>query len=197
VDVEAGLLDELDEADEVVAVGEVVVPLHRLVAVPEDVGLDDVEAAVLGLLDQPRPHLRSIRRGSRDKKRSVSQSRKTHQEPAAGLRSAEASCIWGGDLGRAPGVVDGPGDEDAVAAVYDERAAVVRDGRVGRGGEQQGGCCQERGEQDASPPDEKRCRRGHGGCACPPHSFTLSSSPQLHPPAKQQWPATDSFARAS
>ena len=31
--------------------------LHRLVAVPEDVGLDDVEAAVLGLLDEPRPHL--------------------------------------------------------------------------------------------------------------------------------------------
>jgi hypothetical protein len=27
------------------------------VAVPEDVGLDHVEAAVLGLLDQVRPHL--------------------------------------------------------------------------------------------------------------------------------------------
>jgi hypothetical protein len=27
------------------------------VAVPEDVGLDDIEAAVLGLLDQPGPHL--------------------------------------------------------------------------------------------------------------------------------------------
>jgi hypothetical protein len=27
------------------------------VSVPEDIGLDDVEAAVLGLLDEPRPHL--------------------------------------------------------------------------------------------------------------------------------------------
>ena len=61
VGVEAGLLDELEEADEVVAVGEVVLPLRRLVAVPEDVGLDDVEAAVLGILDQPGPHLRSTR----------------------------------------------------------------------------------------------------------------------------------------
>jgi hypothetical protein len=30
------------------------------VDVPEDVRLDDVQAAVLGLLHQPRPHLRSI-----------------------------------------------------------------------------------------------------------------------------------------
>jgi hypothetical protein len=69
VDVEAGLPDELDEADEVVAVGEVVLPLRRLVPVPEDVGLDDVEAAVLGLLDQPGPHLHPARRARIDQSR--------------------------------------------------------------------------------------------------------------------------------
>jgi hypothetical protein len=39
------------------------------VSVPEDIGLDDVEAAVLGLLDEPRPHLEEERRrtGSRTK----------------------------------------------------------------------------------------------------------------------------------
>jgi hypothetical protein len=62
VDVEAGLLDELDEPDEVVAVAEVVLPLHRLVPVPEHVRLDHVQPAVLGLLDQVRPHLRRAAR---------------------------------------------------------------------------------------------------------------------------------------
>ena len=55
---EAGLLGELDEADEVVAVAEVVLALLGFVPVPEDVGLDHVEAAVLGLLEKVRPHLR-------------------------------------------------------------------------------------------------------------------------------------------
>ena len=32
-----------------------------LVDVPEDVGLDDVQAAVLGLLHQPRPHLQETK----------------------------------------------------------------------------------------------------------------------------------------
>jgi hypothetical protein len=39
VDLETGLLDELDKVDEIVAVREVILSLHRLVAVPEDEGL--------------------------------------------------------------------------------------------------------------------------------------------------------------
>jgi hypothetical protein len=53
VDVEAVLLDELDEADEVVSIGEVALPLRRLVVVTEDAGLDDIEAVIHGLLVQP------------------------------------------------------------------------------------------------------------------------------------------------
>jgi hypothetical protein len=39
VDVETGLLDELDKVDEIVVVKEVILSLHWLMVVPEDEGL--------------------------------------------------------------------------------------------------------------------------------------------------------------
>jgi hypothetical protein len=55
---EGRLLGELDEEDEVVAVAEVVLPLHGFVPVPEQVRMDHVEAATRSLPQQVRPHLR-------------------------------------------------------------------------------------------------------------------------------------------
>lgn len=57
--VHAGVLDLLEEAHDVVAALEVVLPAARLVAVPEDVRLDGVQPALLGLPDQIRPHLQA------------------------------------------------------------------------------------------------------------------------------------------
>jgi len=71
--------------------------------------------------------------------------------------------------------VDGAGDEDAAAAVDDEGAVVVRDGRIGRGG-QEGGR-QESGEQDApAAGDRRRRRRGHGVGVAAAHLTDLPHS---------------------
>ena len=61
-------------------------------------------------------------------------------------------------LGRASRVVDGPGDEDAAAAVDDEGAVVVGDGGIGRGGRE--GERHEGGEQQAAGGGEKGRRHG-------------------------------------
>lgn len=54
--VHPGVADDLDELDEVEAVLEVVIVGGELVAVPEDVGLDGVDAAGLGGGDEGGPH---------------------------------------------------------------------------------------------------------------------------------------------
>lgn len=63
-----------------------------------------------------------------------------------------------GYLGGASRVVDRAGDEDAAAAVDDEGAVVVRDGRIGRGG-------QERGRQEEDSEQDATTGAGAGAAA--------------------------------
>lgn len=80
--------------------------------------------------------------------------------------------------------MDRAGDEDAAAAVDDEGAVVVRDGRIGRG-RQEGGR-QEDGEQDATTATapaaagDKTTRRCGHGARRPPRR---SSPPESKAPS--------------
>lgn len=102
-------------------------------------------------------------------------------------------------LGGASRVVDRAGDEDAAAAVDDEGAVVVRDGRIGRG-RQEGGR-QEDDEQDATTAtapaaagDRKTRRCGHGARRPPRRSSPPESKAPSLAGLSRSWSSSGHWA---
>ncbi|KAL5999212.1 hypothetical protein ACLOJK_040662 [Asimina triloba] len=130
-------------------------PLDRLVQVPEDVSLDDVQPSVLGFLDELRPHLHPH---SSTLLLPPCPTAKIRRHYCTARRSAT-------HLRRAPRVMYGAGYQDPALAVDHQRPVVIIDG-----------CPAGRRRQSAENADEKAEEEEGRGREIPHFCKSLLSS---------------------